>query len=110
MTLSTTYWLCRCAKDSRNHEVPDTVEEECESGNMEVQWNNTKKWVLDTVSDLVENVDREGRQPWISQVVINKMTEQRKLQNVNNEEGMNNYRTLRNELHIAKDKAKKEYF
>jgi len=62
------------------------------------------------MSDLVEKVDKEARQPWISQAVINKMNEQRKLQNVNNEEGMNNYRTLRNKLHKAKDKAKKEYF
>lgn len=94
-----------------NHEVPDTLEEqERENGNVEVQWKNTKKCVLDTMSDLVENVDREARQAWISKVVINKMNEQRKLQNVNNEEGMNNYRTLRNELHRAKDKAKKEYF
>jgi RPA family protein len=77
---------------------------------VEVQWNNTKKCVLDTISDLVEKVDREARQPWISYTVINKMNEQRKLQNVNNEEGMNNYRTLRNKLHKAKDKAKKEYF
>jgi hypothetical protein len=61
------------------------------------------------MSDLVEKVDREARQPWVSQVVINKMNERRKLQNVNNE-GRNNYRTLRNELNRAKDKAKKEYF
>lgn len=77
---------------------------------MEVQWNNTKKCVLDTLSDLVENVEREERQAWISKVVINKVNEQRKLQNVNNKEGMNNYRIWRNELHRAKDKAKKEYF
>ena len=44
--------------------VPDTLEEqECESVNVEVQWNNTKKCVLDTMSDLTENVDREARQP-----------------------------------------------
>jgi hypothetical protein len=38
--------------------VHDTLEAtygaiECESGNVEVQWNNMKKYVLDTMSDLV---------------------------------------------------------
>jgi hypothetical protein len=32
-----------------------------ESGNMEVQWNNIKKCVLDTMSNLVGKVERRAR-------------------------------------------------
>ena len=34
---------------------------ECECGNVEVQWNNVKKCVLDTRSDLVGKVDRTNK-------------------------------------------------
>jgi hypothetical protein len=41
--------------------VKDAVEEklgaiECESGNVEVQWNNIKKCVLDSMSEVVGKV------------------------------------------------------
>jgi Zn-dependent M16 (insulinase) family peptidase len=44
--------------------VHDSLEEKlvaikCESGNVEVQWNNIKKCVLDTMSDLVEKSREE---------------------------------------------------
>jgi hypothetical protein len=38
----------------------------CESVNVEVQWNNIKKCVLDTMSDLVGKVDRKARNPRIT--------------------------------------------
>jgi hypothetical protein len=48
--------------------VHDRLEEKrgeikCESGNVEVQWNNIKKCVLDTMSDLVGKVKRRARKP-----------------------------------------------
>jgi hypothetical protein len=43
-----------------------------------VQWNNIKKFVLDTVSDLVGKVEKIARNPWISQEIISKMDERRK--------------------------------
>ena len=61
------------------------------------------------MTDLVEKVETEARQAWISQEVISKMKEQRKWKNVSNEEGRRSYRRLRNELNRATDKAKKEY-
>ena len=36
---------------------------ECESRNVEVQWNNIKKCLLDTMSDLVGKVERRVRKP-----------------------------------------------
>jgi hypothetical protein len=46
---------------AQQQKVQDTLEEQlsaikCESGNVEVQWNNIKKSVLDTASDLVGKV------------------------------------------------------
>jgi hypothetical protein len=43
--------------------VQDSPEEKvgaikCESGNVEVQWNNIKKSVIDTMSDLVGKVEK----------------------------------------------------
>jgi hypothetical protein len=51
--------------------VQDDVEEnlgatECECGNVEVQWKNTKKCVFDAVVCTVGKVDRKARKPWIS--------------------------------------------
>jgi hypothetical protein len=63
-----------------------------------MQWNNIKKCVLDTVSDLVVKDQRTARKPWITQQMNNKMDEQRKLKNVNNEEGRKNYGRLRSKL------------
>jgi len=71
---------------------------ECDSGNVEVQWNNIKECVLDTLSDLVGKVEKRARKPWITQEMISKMDERRKWKNVNTEEGGKNYRRLRNEL------------
>jgi hypothetical protein len=43
--------------------------------------------VSDTVSNLVEKVERRARKPWITQEMLSKMDERRKRKNVNNEEG-----------------------
>ena len=82
--------------------VQDTLEGklcaiECDSGNVEVQWNNIKECVLDNLSDLVGKVEKRARKPWITQEMISKMDE-RRWKNVNTEEGRKNYRRLRNEL------------
>ena len=65
--------------------------------------------MLDTISDFVGKVKKRARKPWITQEMITKMGERRKLKNVNNEEGRRNYRRLRNELKRATETAKKEY-
>lgn len=49
--------------------VQNTVEEKfgaiaCESENVQVQWENIKKSVLDTISDLVEYLEKTARKPW----------------------------------------------
>jgi hypothetical protein len=51
--------------------VQDTLEEKlgaigCDSGNVEVQWNNIKECVLDTISDLVGKFEKRARKPWIT--------------------------------------------
>ena len=74
-----------------------------------MQWNNCKKCVLETVSDLFRKVDRKARKPWIRQEIINTTVEQRKRKNVNNEEGRKHFRRLKNELKRATDKGRKEY-
>ena len=94
--------------------VQDTLQEklcaiECESGNAEVQWNNIKECMIDTISDLVSKVEKRARKPWITQEMISKMGERRKWKNVNNEEGRRNSRRLRNELKRATETTKKEY-
>ena len=38
----------------------------CDSGNVEVQWNNIKECVLDSISDLVGKVEKGARKPWIT--------------------------------------------
>jgi len=70
--------------------VQDTLEEKlgaigCDSGNVELQWNNIKEWVLGTISDLVGKVEKRARKPWITQEMISKMDERRKWKNVNTE-------------------------
>jgi hypothetical protein len=82
---------------------------ECVSGNVEVQWNNIKECVLDTLSDLVGKVEKRARKPWITQEMISKMDERRIQKNVNTEEARKNYRRLRNESKRATDNAKNEY-
>ena len=71
--------------------MQDTLEEkfgltECQRENAEVQWNNIKKCVLHTISDLVGKVEKRARKPWITQEMISKMDEQRKWKNFNTEE------------------------
>ena len=92
----------------------DTLEEKlseigCESGNVEVQWNNTKECVLDTISDLGGKVKKRARKPWITQEMLSKMDKRRKRKDVNTEEDRKNYKRLWNELKRATDNAKKEY-
>jgi hypothetical protein len=65
---------------AQQQEVHDSLEEKlgaikCESGNVEVQWNNIEKFVLDTMSDLVGKVKRRARKPWITQEMISEMDE-----------------------------------
>ena len=72
--------------------VQDTLQEklgaiECESGKVEVQWNNIKKCVFDTFSDLVGKVEKRARKPWITQEMIRK---RRKWKNINIEGGRKN--------------------
>ena len=91
--------------------VQDTLEGklgaiECDSGNVEVQWNNIKECVLDTLSDVVGKAEKRARKPWITQEMISKMDERRKWKNVNTEEGRKNYRRPRKELKRATDNAK----
>ena len=62
---------------TQRQRVQDTLEEklcviECESGNAEVQWNNIKECMLDTISDLVGKVEKRVRKPWITQEMISK--------------------------------------
>jgi len=57
---------------TKKQTVQDTLEGklgaiECESGNVEVQWNNIKECVFNTVSDLVGKVEKRARKPWITQ-------------------------------------------
>ena len=94
--------------------MQDTLEEKlgaigCDSGNVEVQWNNIKEYVLDTISDLVGKVKKRARKPWIKQEMISKMEERRKWKNVNTEEGRKNQRRVRNTLKRSTDNAEKEY-
>jgi hypothetical protein len=69
---------------AKRQKVQDTLEEKlgaigCESGNVEMQWNNSiKECVLDTISVLVGKVEKRARKPWSTQEMISKMDERRK--------------------------------
>jgi hypothetical protein len=94
--------------------VQDTVEERlsavgCDSGNVEVQWNKIKECVLDIISDLIGNVEKRAKKPWITQEMVSKMDERRKWKNVNTKEGRKDSSRLRNVLKRATDNAQKEY-
>jgi hypothetical protein len=94
--------------------VRDNLEEKlgkirCNSGNVEVQWNNIKECVLDTISELVGKVEKRARKPLITKEIISKMDEGRKRKNVNTEECRMNYSTPRNEMKRATDNAAKKY-
>jgi len=54
---------------------------------MEVQWNNIKKCALGNTKDLVVEVDRKARKPWITLERISKMDERKQWEKVNDEEG-----------------------
>ena len=74
--------------------MQDALEEklgaiECESGNVEMQWNNIKKCVLDTTTDLVGEVESSTRKLWITQEMINKMDKQKKWNKINNKRETN---------------------
>ena len=84
---------------AQRQRVQETLEEklcaiEYKSGNAEVQWNNIKECMLDTISDMVGKVEKRARKPWLTQEMITKMGKRRKLKNVNNEEVRRNYRRL----------------
>jgi hypothetical protein len=90
----------------QGQKVQDVIEEkfdaiECETGNVEVQWNNIKKFELDTVSDLVGKVERRARRATKTKEMIGKIGKRRKWKNYNNEERMKKerkkYGRLRNE-------------
>jgi hypothetical protein len=71
--------------------VQESLEEklragDCVNRNVEGQWNNIKKCLLDTTSDCVGKVEKRARKPWIKQEMISKMDERRKWKNVNYEE------------------------
>jgi hypothetical protein len=55
--------------------------------NLEGQWNNIKKCLVDTMRDCVGKVEKRARKPWITQEMIIKMDERRKWKSVNKEEG-----------------------
>jgi hypothetical protein len=75
---------------AKQQQVHDSLEEnlgatECEIGNVEVRWNNIKKCVIDIMSDLIGKVKRKARKQCVSQEMINKMGQRKKLKNANNE-------------------------
>jgi hypothetical protein len=62
---------------TQKQRVQDTLEgklgaTECDSGNVEVQWNIIKECVLDILSELVGKVEKSARKPWITQEMISK--------------------------------------
>ena len=65
--------------------------------------------VIDTISYVVEKVDKRARKPWFTQEMINKIDERKKLKNVSTEEGRKNYRVVRKMLRRATENDKKEY-
>ena len=65
---------------------------ESASRKVELHWNNIKKFVLGTTSDLVEKPERRPREPRITQEVISQMGGRGKWKNVNNEDGRKKWR------------------
>jgi type I site-specific restriction endonuclease len=63
---------------------------DCVNRNVEGQWNNIKKCLLDTMSDCVEKVEKTARKSWVMQEMISKMGERRKWKSVNNEQRRKN--------------------
>jgi hypothetical protein len=99
---------------AQRQKAQESLEEKLRAGdyvnrNVGGQWNNSKKCLLYATSDCVGKVEKRTRKPWITQELISKMDEQRKLKCVNNEEGRKNYKRLNNVLRRTTDKAKLEY-
>jgi len=69
----------------------------------------TNKCVLDSMSDLVGEIERVPRKPRITQEMISKTDEGRKWNIVNIGKGRNYCIKLRNEKNRDIDMAKKEY-
>lgn len=76
---------------------------------MEVQWNNIKKCALGNTKDLVVEVDRKARKPWITLERISKMDERKQWEKVNDEEGRWTTEDWGKNWKTGKDKPKKEY-
>jgi hypothetical protein len=70
--------------------VQESLEEKlravnCVNRNVEGQWNNIKKCLLDTMSDSAGKVETRARKLWITQEMVSKMNERKKWKSVNNE-------------------------
>jgi hypothetical protein len=68
---------------AQRQRVQESLEEKLHAGacvnrNLEGQWNNIKKCLLDTMSDCVGKVVKRARKLWITQEMISKMYERRK--------------------------------
>jgi hypothetical protein len=63
--------ICSMTK-SAGFSIRESNDFGCDSGNVEMQWNNVKEFVLDTISDLVGKVEKIAIKPWITQEMISK--------------------------------------
>jgi hypothetical protein len=45
---------------------------------VEVQWNNIKKFMVDTMSDLIGKVEKRGRKPCVTGEMMGKTDEREK--------------------------------
>jgi hypothetical protein len=75
---------CSTTEDARNFGRKLRAGD-CVNRNVEGEWNNIKKCLLDTMSDCVGKLEKGARKPWITQEMISKMDERRKWKSVNNE-------------------------
>jgi hypothetical protein len=78
---------------------------EWKNGNVEVQWKNIKKCVLDNMTGLAEKSRQESKKATDYTEVIIKMDERGYWKNINKEKVKKNYIILRNELKSPTDKA-----
>jgi hypothetical protein len=65
---------------AQRQKVQESLEEklragDCVNRNVEGQWKNIKKCLLNTMSDCVGKVEKRARKPWITQEIISKMDE-----------------------------------
>jgi hypothetical protein len=94
--------------------VQESLEEklrvgDCVNRNVEGQWNNMKKFLLDTMSDCMGKVDKRARKPWITQEMNSKINEQRKWKMIIKKRKQKSCRRLNNELRRATGRVKLEY-